>query len=214
MLLTGEGDKAFCCGRRPERPRATGGYVGRRRARAAQRARPPAPDPLAADPGHRARQRLRHRRRARAARRVRPVDRARERDLRPGGPEGGLVRRRVRHRAAGAAGGRQEGQGDLVPVPPVHRRGGAGRWAWSTRSCRSPTWRPRACVGERDPGHEPHRDPLPQVRVPRRHRRPGRAPGVRGQHDRPVLHDRRGARGSTAFLEKRPPDYRKYPRRP
>ena len=50
-------------------------------------------------------------------------------------------------------------------------------------------------VGERDPGHEPHRDPLPQVGVPRRHRRARRAPGVRGQRDRPVLHDRRGARG-------------------
>ena len=42
---------------------------------------------------------------------------------------------------------------------------------------------------------EPDRDPVPQVGVPRRDRRPGRAPGVRRQRDRPVLHDRRGARG-------------------
>ena len=42
---------------------------------------------------------------------------------------------------------------------------------------------------------EPDGDPLPEVGVPRRHRRAGRAPGVRRQRDRPVLHDRRGARG-------------------
>ena len=50
-------------------------------------------------------------------------------------------------------------------------------------------------VGRRDPGDEPDRDPLPEVGVPRRHRRAGRPAGVRGQRDRPVLHDRRGARG-------------------
>ena len=50
-------------------------------------------------------------------------------------------------------------------------------------------------LGARDPGHEPDGDPLPQVGLPGGHRRPGRAPGVRGQRDRAVLHDRRGARG-------------------
>ena len=50
-------------------------------------------------------------------------------------------------------------------------------------------------LGERDPGHEPDRDPLPEVGVPRRDGRPGRDAGVRRQRDRPVLHDGRGARG-------------------
>ncbi len=48
-------------------------------------------------------------------------------------------------------------------------------------------------LGARDPGHEPDGDPVPQVGLPGGHRRPGRAPGVRGQRDRAVLHDRRGA---------------------
>ena len=39
--------------------------------------------------------------------------------------------------------GPEEGQGDLVPVPPVLRRGGAARWGWSTRSCRSSASRRR-----------------------------------------------------------------------
>ena len=96
------------------------------RHRPPQRPGPAAPDPLPADPGHRARQRLRHRRRPRAPHRVRHVDRVRQRDLRPGRPEGRQLRRRVRGGAAGAAGGRQEGQGDLVPVPPVLGGRGAG----------------------------------------------------------------------------------------
>ena len=35
------------------------------------------------------------------------------------GPRVGLVRRRLRRRAAGGSGGAEEGEGDLVPVPPV-----------------------------------------------------------------------------------------------
>ena len=44
--------------------------------------------------------------------------------------QGRLLRRRVRDRAAGAPRGRQEGQGDLVPVPPVHAR--RRRWTWAS----------------------------------------------------------------------------------
>ena len=97
--------------------------------------------------------------------------------------------------SAGAAGGRQEGEGDLVPVPPVlGGRGARDAPREQGRAARGPRGRGRA-VGERDPGHEPDGDPLPQVGVPRRDRRPGRAPGVRRQRDGPLLHDRRGARG-------------------
>ena len=78
------GRQGVLLGRRPDVQEPRRRLRGRRRHRPPQRARPPAPDPLAADPGHRARQRLRDRRRPRAPRRVRPVDRVRERDLRPG----------------------------------------------------------------------------------------------------------------------------------
>ena len=113
-------------GRRPEVQEPRRRLPRRRRRGAAQRPRPPAPDPLAADPGHRPRQRLRHRRRPRAPRRVRPVDRERQRDLRPGRAAGRELRRRVRHRPARAPRRRQEGEGDLVPVPPVLGR--TRRW--------------------------------------------------------------------------------------
>ena len=112
------------------------------------------------------------------------------------GPRVGSFDAGFGHRAAGAARRRQEGEGDLVPVPPVLGATRRWRWASSTRSCR---WRDLeaegVAVGGRDPRHEPDGDPVPQVGVPRRDRRPRRAPGVRGQRDRPVLHDRRGARG-------------------
>ena len=44
------------------------------------------------------------------------------------GPRGRLVRRRLRRHRALPPGRTQEGQGDLVPVPPVRRAGGARRW--------------------------------------------------------------------------------------
>ena len=68
------------------------------------------------------------------------------------GPAGRQLRRRLRGRPPGPAGRRQEGQGDLVPVPPVLGPGGArhgprqqGRAAGRARG------RGRA-VGRRDPG--------------------------------------------------------------
>ena len=54
--------------------------------------------------------------------RLRPHDRGRQRPLRPDRPEGRQLRRRLRRRPAGRAGRPEEGQGDLVPLPPVRRR--------------------------------------------------------------------------------------------
>ena len=48
------------------------------------------------------------------------------------GPEGRLVRRRLRLLAAGRHRRAEEGPGDLVPVPPVQRARRRWRWAWST----------------------------------------------------------------------------------
>ena len=112
--------------------------------------------------------------------------------------------------------GDRKAQGDLVPVPPLRRAPRRSRWGSSTTSCRSPSSRPRASSwARRDPGHEPDRDPLPEVGVPRRYRRAGRAPGVRRQRDRPVLHDRRGAGGLDAPSSRSArPTSRRFPRRP
>ena len=63
------------------------------------------------------------------------------------GPKVGVVRRRLRLGPAGPHRRPEEGPGDLVPVPPVRRRGGAATWAWSTRSCRWPTSRGRRWRG-------------------------------------------------------------------
>ena len=208
------GRHGLLLGRRPEVQEPRGRLPRQRRPRPPQRPRPPAPDPLAADPGHRPRQRLRDRRRPRPARRVRPLDRERERDLRPGRAAGRQLRRRLRHRPARPPRRRQEGQGDLVPVPPVLGPGGArDEPRQQGRAAGRPRGRGRA-VGRRDPRDEPDRDPVPEVGVPRRHRRPGRAPGVRRQRDRPVLHDRRGPRGLDGVPREAPARVPKYPRRP
>ena len=63
------------------------------------------------------------------------------------GPRVGQLRRRLRRRPAGPQRRRQAGQGDLVPVPPLRRRGGAARWGSSTRSSRSPTSSARRSPG-------------------------------------------------------------------
>ena len=131
IVLTGEGPHAFCSGG-DQRVRGDTGYMHRgRRGRALPRHRPAHPDPPAAQAGRRDGRGLRHRRRPRAAPRLRPDDRRRQRALRADRAEGRLVRRRLRRRPAGPPRRAQEGQGDLVPVPPVRRRARRSRWAWS-----------------------------------------------------------------------------------
>ena len=71
--------------------------------------------------------------------------RQRDRPLRSGRPAGRLVRRRVRLGLPGAGRGREEGPGDLVPLPDVHAPSRPSAWAWSTPSSRpTSSWtRPR-----------------------------------------------------------------------
>ena len=57
--------------------------------------------------------------------RLRPHDRRRQRPLRPDRPEGRQLRRRLRRQPAGRPGRPEEGEGDLVPLPPVRRPAGA-----------------------------------------------------------------------------------------
>ena len=133
VVLTGEGPLAFCSGG-DQRVRGDSGYLaddesGRRGDRPLPRDRPARPDapPAQAARGHGGR--VRDRRRPRAPRALRPHDRGRQRPLRPDRAEGGQLRRRLRRRRARRPGGPEEGQGDLVPLPPVRRRPGRARWA-------------------------------------------------------------------------------------
>ena len=82
--------------------------------------------PRRAQAGDRPRAGLRHRRRQRAVHDLRPDDLFREGDLRPGRPEDGLGRSRLRHRLPGARGRREEGARDLVPEQALLGRRGGG----------------------------------------------------------------------------------------
>ena len=133
------GPAGVLLGRRPARARRPRlrGAAGQRR-RALPRHRPARADAPAAQADRRDGRGLRGRRRPRAARAVRPHDRRRQRasSARPGprvgswdGGFGASLLARPRRP--------EEGQGDLVPLPPVRRAAGAATWASSTRSCRS-----------------------------------------------------------------------------
>ena len=69
----------------------------------------------------------------------------------------------------------------------------------------------RAGVGAQDQRQEPDRAADAEVRVQPDRRRPGRPAGVRRRGDPAGLHDRRGRRGPDAFLEKRDPDWSRFP---
>ena len=127
--------------RRPADPRRRRLHRRRRGRRAGRRPprrrRPPRPDPPPAEAGRRDGRRLRGRRRPHPAPRLRPDDRRRQRRFGQTGPRVGSFDGGFGAGAAGAPRRRQAGQGDLVPVPALRRRGGARRWGSSTRSSRS-----------------------------------------------------------------------------
>ena len=140
IVLTGEGPLAFCSGG-DQRVRGDSGYmtdpagsgVGRFHVTDLHVQIRRLPKPVVAMVAG-----LRGRRRPRPAPRLRPDDRRRQRALRPDRPAG-----RDRSTAASAPAllanlvGHQEGQGDLVPLPPVRRASRRWRWGSSTPSCRS-----------------------------------------------------------------------------
>ena len=201
VLFTGEGTEAFCSGG-DQRVRGAAGYVG-----ADGVARLNVLDLQKAirslQAGDRAGRGLRDRRRPRAAPGLRSHHRGRQRALRPDRPEGGQLRRRLRLVVPGARGRPEEGARDLVPVPPVRRGRGARDGA---REHRRAAGRPRSDRGRvaPDPERAPARDPLPQERVQRRLRRPGRACRAGRRRD-PALSTRAGRRrAATPTREARP----------
>ena len=146
--------------RRPARPRLprrlrrrapTGGRGGGPSGgRALPRHRPAHPDPPHAEAGRGDGRRLRDRRRPRPARRLRSDDRRRQRPLRPDRAEGRLVRRRLRRQRALPPRRAEEGQGDLVPLPPVRRPAGARDGARQhRRAARAPRGGDRAAGAAR-----------------------------------------------------------------
>ena len=108
--------------------------------------------------------------------------------------------------------GDQEGEGDLVPLPPLRRRGGAARWGWSTPSCRSATSSarpspgaarcspspPLACACSRR-ASTPHEDGLAGIQ--------------QLSHDATLLFymTEEGQEGRNAYQQGRSPDFSKYP---
>ena len=136
IILTGEGPEAFCSGG-DQRIRGDDGYVGpdgigRLNVLDLQIAIRRLPKPVVAMVAG-----LRDRRRPHPPHRVRPHRRGRQRPLRPDRPARRLVRRRLRLGPARPVGGPEEGPRDLVPVPPVRARRKPSTWGSSTPSCRS-----------------------------------------------------------------------------
>ena len=134
VILTGAGDQAFCSGG-DQRIRGNEGYVGKDGVPRLnvldlqKQIRSPA------QAGRRDGGRLRHRRRPRAARGLRPDHRRGQRPLRPDRPQGGQLRRRVRRELprAPSSGRRRPGRSGSSAASTTRSR--RSRWGWSTRSC-------------------------------------------------------------------------------
>ena len=154
------------------------------------------------------------RRRARPAPRLRPHDRRRQRALRPGRAARRLVRRRLRRRPAARPRRAQEGQGDLVPVPPVRRAAGARHGAGQHRRAARPARGGDRRLVPRDARALPLRAAADQGELQRRR---GRYGGIQQlAHDANLLFyvSEEAQEGRNAYKEKRAPDFSRFPRRP
>src|SRR3954467_11246098 len=192
----GRGAGRVLLGRRPARARRHGLRGGRRERRALPRHRPARADPAAAQARRRDGGRLRDRRRPRAAPRVRPHHRRGQRPLRPDGPARGLVRRWLRREPPLEPGGAEEGEGVLVPLPPVRRAAGArdgpGQHRRATRPARG---RDRAVV-PRDATALALRAAAREGELPCPRGRLRRDPAARPRREPPLLRERGGPGGA------------------
>ena len=217
IVLTGAGEEAFCSGgdQRVRGDTATSATTRSQPARALPRHRPAGADAPPAEAGGGDGRRLRGRRRPHPPPLLRPDDRRRQRPLRADRAAGRLLGRRLRRLACCATCRDQEGEGVLAALPPVRRRGGAARWAWSTRSCRS-----RSSSARRSPGAARCSPSPPSPCAWSRRASTPHEDGYAGiqqlAHDANLLFygSEEASEGREAFKEKRQPDFSKFPRRP
>ena len=125
VLLRGQGNQVFSVPAAISACASLRRLRGRRRCPEVKRARSAATHSHPSQARDRRRGGLCHRRRPRAARLLRSHHCRGERRVRPGGTEGRQFRRRLRRLASLAPGGAKKGEGDVVPLSPVQRTGGA-----------------------------------------------------------------------------------------
>ena len=152
-------------------------------------------------------------RRAQPARGLRPDPRQpRARPVQADRRRRGQLRRRLRLGLPGPPGRAEVRPGDLLPRPrPTTPRRRTG-WARSTRSCRTPTWRPTALEwAAKINGKSPTAQRMLKYAFNLRRRRPGRPAGVRRRGHPAGLHDRRGRRGPGRVPGEARPDWTPFP---
>ena len=131
------------------------------------------------------------------------------------GPEGRQLRRWLRRRAAGADHRAQAGEGDLVPLSPVRRRAGARLGPRQRRRPSRPTSRTRPSLGAEEilalspialrmlkAGFNAADDGLAGIQQ------------LAGDATMLFYMSEEGQEGRNAYVEKRRPDFSRFPRRP
>ena len=142
VILTGEGDKAFCSGG-DQKVRGDGGYVGIGRRSPPQHPRRAKANPWSAQTGRGHGGGLCHRRRARAACGLRPDHRGGQRPVRPDRPARRILRRRSRGRVISRAWSDKKKPAKSGSSAVSTTRSKPSTWVWSTPSSRSSSWRKR-----------------------------------------------------------------------
>jgi naphthoate synthase len=103
---------------------------------------------------------------------------------------------------------------NLVPVPSVRCAAGAGHGAGQHRGPAGGSGKRDRALVSRNAAKQPDGAALPEGGAECRLRWSGGAAGAGGERHHAVLHDRRGQEGRNAFNQKRQPDFSKFKRNP